>query len=210
MRLFLFTLIISFQIIGQTKTDEVTDTMDTEFKKLIESLIRRDQKVRVLKYSKAEQYILKCSSSNEKINPKKLKKSHSLMKEWIEVDSLNSLALIKAIKKRGFPSEIKVGEASHNRAITLLIHFGLHSPDQVLQPILDSALSKQEISSSAYAYITDCQKVRFKKDQLYCQYLPFKFENMTKTQKDLVLVNRKKIGLTSVSYRHEGKSKLLK
>ena len=182
------------------KLESLQKTIDSDYKAFIDSLYKVDQSVRNGKYSKALFYIVNSQDSSFQTNPEKLKKCQALLKEWKATDSLNSTALLIEIQKRGFPGSQKIGSRSSGFAIAILIHYGLSAPETSLVPVLDSALNRGELSPKAYAYIVDSQRMRYKKEQLYCMYNPHLYHALTRDQKDKVLQNRKAIGLTSNTY----------
>ena len=168
------------------------------YKVFIDSLFKIDQQVRQNKFIKARQYLLKYNDVNHhNVNYKTLNQSTLLMNKWKITDSLNSIALITKINQYGFPSQLKVGKKSFYSAFEILVHFGLSQPDKILQPILDKALINGELSPSIYAYISDCQKVRFKKEQIYYQFQPHYYKKLSKIKQGLILKNRIDIGLYS-------------
>ncbi|MCG8574722.1 MAG: hypothetical protein MI810_07550 [Flavobacteriales bacterium] len=187
--------------------EEQKNSIDESYQSFIDSLYQLDQEVRNGKSIKAVRYVdMAKALPHSQVDSTKLIEGQLIVENWQKTDSLNTKALIKAINEKGFPSEARVGPKGLNQAITILIHFGLIPTEANFHSILKEALYKGELPPFYYAYIIDCQRVRFSEKQLYCQYLPYFFERLTEEEKQIVVQNRHGIGLYKGSYTYGGKT----
>lgn len=192
----------SLQVVFQRNLQFLNDQYDEGYKNFIDSLFKIDQSVRKpRKYNNARIY-LSTQQVEEKpmIDSLKLAQSKILMAEWVKTDSVVSSIILAKIAEKGYPSIAKVGEKSHWKAFEILVHFGLEDVDITLQPILDTALEECSLKPSVYAYITDAQRTKLSREQLYCQYQPHNFQGLPTADQEFVLENRKRIGLSLEGY----------
>jgi hypothetical protein len=179
--------------------------IDKDYVFFIDSLWKIDQFVRKShKYRKARKYIIAFKKDSSLLDTKEYMMSKKLISEWEEIDSLNSIALIKKIKSSGFPTKEKIGEKHFNHFFEMLVHFGYHDLQNEFLSILDEALTDSIIEPSMYAYIKDSYLFRYLDKQEYYQYQCFMFRELQNEQKEQVINNRKAIGISNNEFKDSG------
>lgn len=170
---------------------------DQNYKAFIDSLGKKDQQMRkepkswkLLKYYNASK-----NGSIKNVDSIKFQKAKNTVDQWLALDSLNALTLLRKIQQDGFPSERKVGLKSSSTNIVILIHFSLKDHDSLFHAIIEQALYAGDITPNIYAYMIDCQNVRHNRQQTYFQYQGCRLDEISLEEKRLVIENRKKIGL---------------
>lgn len=176
---------------------ERNKNIDHNYKVFIDSLGKKDQQMRndpkswkLIKYYNASK-----NGSIKNVDSIKFQKSKNTVDQWLAIDSLNALTLLRKIQEDGFPSERKVGLKSSSTNIIILIHFSLEDHDSLFHAIIEQALYAGDITPSTYAYMVDCQSVRYNRQQTYFQYQGCRLDEISLDEKRLVIENRKKIGL---------------
>ena len=120
----------------------------------LDSLLAEDQRVRKKKQRLIKYYWKNVDNSSVWHSPKFMK-AKKAQEEWSRTDSLNIQILLSMFDEYGFLDERKIGEERHAAVFVLLLHFDKDTSNTVLQPILDRALAKGQITPVSYALILD-------------------------------------------------------
>lgn len=172
-------------------------SINNEYRLIIDSLSREDQRVRGNKYSDAQQVYykyIKDSLSNKEAD--EFIKAQKLMTEWWRVDSMNIQLLLSLITDYGFPSEKLVGEEAYKRkAFIILLHFDKDQDNSILKPIIDKALLNGEIEPDDYAWIIDRRLTWGQGKKPYYYHMPFGLDKLSKEEISEINERRRSIGL---------------
>ena len=120
----------------------------------LDSLLAEDQRVRKRKQRLIKYYWKNVDNTSVWHSPKFLKAKNA-QEEWSRTDSLNIQILLSMFETYGFLDERKIGEERYAAVFVLLLHFDKDTSNTVLQPILDRALAKGQITPVSYALILD-------------------------------------------------------
>ncbi len=118
-------------------------------------------------------------------------------KNGLNIDSLNTLYLLKEIVQFGFPSEINVGVETANKAFIIFLHADFDIENVLLGAFLLKAVRSGEFKPVNYAEIVD-RRCNFSGRPFIYYQVPFGYDALPKTEKDKVTAMRYEIGLRSV------------
>jgi hypothetical protein len=171
------------------------------YKSQIDSLNYFDQKVRSRRNTHLNRHYHKTLKENGDQSKRRFLKGKEAHENWIRTDSSNISTLLRLVDQFGFPSQQEVGWRSHYLAVIMFFHFDRDTNNQILLPILDSALAKKEIEPIWYARIIDRHRYLYDYPQLYYTYDFCSFLNLTKEEQEKVLEEQRKIGLMEFKFK---------
>ncbi len=171
------------------------------YKKIIDSLSKEDQRIRGKKYVNAQQVYyktLKDSSADKTL--KEFLSAQLLMQEWRKVDSANIVVMKRLIALYGYPSEKRVGNAELS-ALVILLHYDVDSTNEIMKPVLDSALIQGDIWPQHYAWIID-RRMMWGQGKLpyYYEFSKKGIEKLSATEMEEVNRRRRLIGLGDLKF----------
>lgn len=150
------------------------ETLNKEFESFIDSIYKVDQNFRTQNEEKRLTY------------PKD-----------VNIDSLNTMALLGKIKIWGFPSSRNVGVWAYNKSFIILLHADFDLENDILGEILYEALSKGEMKPKSYAEIMD-RRANFRGEEMIYYQVPWGYNSLIEEEKSEISRRRNKIGLRSV------------
>jgi tetratricopeptide (TPR) repeat protein len=170
-------------------------SINQSHKKYLDSLQKRDQKIRTPKFVKARNYYYG-SFFDCKFVPteKKYAKAEILMKEWWTTDSMNIESVKKFITEYGFPGEKMVGAMTNDNVSIIILHYDKDTSNHVMGETLQTALHEGNITPRMYAWIIDRHLHHAGKVQIY-HTLPFFIPNLSEEEREIINSNRESIGL---------------
>ena len=161
----------------------------------MDSLSKRDQKVRSSKYMKARNYYYSFVLDSTLVaNTRKYDKAKTLMKEWWATDSTNIESVKNFILKYGFPGEKLIGGLSSSFVTIIILHYDNDTANHIMAEILKKALYDGNIAPNMYARIIDRHLNNVGKSQIY-HTLPFFIRGLTEKEREIVNSNRESIGM---------------
>lgn len=170
-------------------------SINKAYKKYLDSICERDQKIRDGKHMKARDYYYKKYFDTTFVpDPKKYVESERLMKEWWQVDSSNIELIKRFIAEHGFPGEAMVGSETNDRVCIVILHYDRDTSNYIMKPTLDKALYEGLITPGRYAWIIDRHLHNVGKKQLYYS-IPLGIEHLTPEERAIINNNRASIGL---------------
>lgn len=194
-----FIILVSVSVLSFSQEDK---GLNAYYSDQIDSLVIVDQEIRSNKYRDLFSTFFK-HKRDSTLNKEDLiyKKSLMFMNRWTTVDSSNIYHLLSLINEFGYPSKSLVGKISNSNAEILFVHFDADSLNLVLQPILDSALKRNEISPEFYSWIIDRHRANFGAQPIYYEsFNDYKmYKLLTEEKRRSVSENRKKIGLKPIA-----------
>ena len=145
---------------------------DYEYKELIDSMFKEDQKTRM----------------------------ESDYKKMRIIDSVNMEILLSKIENIGFPSEKLVGHITASRAFIIILHMDRDKNNKVFKPVLDKAYNDGFISPRSYAWIVDRRRAwgEDKLEPFYYQMPSKKFKTFNQNQIDEINKRRDSIGFERI------------
>ncbi len=115
----------------------------------------------------------------------------------INTDSTNTLSLINASMRYGFPSEYTVGIDGAWKAFVIFLHADFDFKNALLGQILLNAVKSGQFKPIDYAQVID-RRCNFSGRPFIYYQIPFGYDELTAQQKDTVNRNRALIGLRIV------------
>lgn len=154
------------------KFDKYNDALNSDYKRLIDSMYAADQASR-----------------------------RSGDSDWMsKVDSGNAVLLQELLHLNGYPSENVIGAKSARRAYILMLHFDSDLNNEILGPFIDEAFSSGKIGPSEYAWIIDRRRHWGKGIEPYYYQMPSpELKNLSEDVLKIVDSRRDSIGLKPLS-----------
>jgi len=165
----------------------------------VDSLFQEDQRVRKSKYSRAWKYV-----RNNNIKARRYKKFQKLTAQSECVNESNINHLLHLISVHGFLGEEILGDDSYKVTI-MLLHFDKDTLNQVLEPILNSALDEGTILPLDYARIIDRHLYNYVGFQKYWTWSCTSKSKFELTESE-ILKKREEIGVFGISVSQEFKN----
>lgn len=186
------------------KRSELTDSLklqikrqasniNLEYAKKIKELYKLDQAVRGPKQLKIRDRYISCLVSKD-CDSVVFQKDKQIMNNWMKTDSINVTSLLKMINIIGFPGERIVGRRAAEDAFYILLHFDKDTSSLILGALLDSALTKGDISPRNYAQIADRRALMSGRDPVYFS-IPIGVEKLNDIERELIDKKRESIFL---------------